>query len=313
MSRAAQVSLKAGLQGVGDPRDVARLHAKAESIGAGFPDFAAPMPMKDAACRAIRRRQPVRGDLGQPEASAAIAKRTSEYNRIPTGDVEHVTVCCGATEAMTRRCSPCRPSDEVIVRALYENYGPDCIPRAPCRAWLFARAGLTIDERAARAFNAKTRAIIVNTPHNPTGKVRAPSPKSPPRSASSTTARVHRRDLRVHLVRSHRAHLDRDAARCSSARSRSAACRRLERDRLAHRRIAPAALTGAIRGARLRPSVPPRRCKRPPPRRSRSGRTISAKLARDYRERRDVVRRAARSRLASAAARAYYVMTVIRA
>jgi aminotransferase len=134
------------------------------------------MPMKDAACRAIQ------ADInqyavtwGSPKLRAAVAKRTSEYNRIPTGADEHVTVCCGATEAMIAALlAVLDPGDEVIIfEPFYENYGPDCILSGAVPRMVRLHApDWSIDERELRAaFNAKTRAIIVNTPHNPTGKV----------------------------------------------------------------------------------------------------------------------------------------------
>ena len=146
------------------------------NLAQGFPDFAAPEAMKEAACRAIR------GDVNQyavtwgaNELRAAIASRTSAYNGIPVDPDRHVTVCCGATEAMIAALlAVLDPGAEVIVfEPFYENYGPDCIlsgavPRCVRLSgprWEFDLADL----RAA--FNARTRAIVVNTPHNPTGKV----------------------------------------------------------------------------------------------------------------------------------------------
>lgn len=146
------------------------------NLAQGFPDFAAPQAMKDAGCRAIQ------ADLNQyavtwgaPRLRAAIARRTEAYNRIRVDPDRMVTVCCGATEAMIASLmGVLDPGDEVIVfEPFYENYGPDCIlsgavPRmVKLRApdWSFDEAEL------ARAFGPRTRAIIVNTPHNPTGKV----------------------------------------------------------------------------------------------------------------------------------------------
>jgi aminotransferase len=86
-----------------------------------------------------------------------------------------ITVCCGVTEAMLSTIlATVDPGDEVIIfEPFYENYGPDCIlsgampvvvPLVP-PDWHFDR------EQLRQAFNKKTRAIIINTPHNPTGKV----------------------------------------------------------------------------------------------------------------------------------------------
>ncbi|WP_145070818.1 aminotransferase class I/II-fold pyridoxal phosphate-dependent enzyme [Engelhardtia mirabilis] len=146
------------------------------NLAQGFPDFAAPAPMKAAASRAIE------ADINQyavtwgaPRLREAIARRTAAYNGIPTDAETDVTVCCGATEAMIAALlATVDPGDEVIVfEPFYENYGPDCVlagaaPRfVSLRApdWSFDPAEL------AAAFGPRTRAIIVNTPHNPTGKV----------------------------------------------------------------------------------------------------------------------------------------------
>src|SRR5207245_3345828 len=82
---------------------------------------------------------------------------------------------CGVTEAMLSTIlALVDPGHEVIIfEPFYENYGPDCIlsgatpvvvPLVP-PDWHFDR------DRLRQAFNARTRAIIINTPHNPTGKV----------------------------------------------------------------------------------------------------------------------------------------------
>ncbi len=146
------------------------------NLAQGFPDFPAPAAMKEAAKRAID------ADInqyavtwGSPRLRAAIAARTSAYNRIATDAGANVTVCCGATESMIAALlAVLDPGDEVIVfEPFYENYGPDCIlsgavprfVRLSPPEWSFDR------EELARAFGPKTRAIIINTPHNPTGKV----------------------------------------------------------------------------------------------------------------------------------------------
>jgi len=146
------------------------------NLAQGFPDFPAPAAMKAAASRAID------ADINQyavtwgaPRLRAAIARRTSDYNRIPTDAELHVTVCCGATECMIATLlAVVDPGDEVVVfEPYYENYGPDCLlsgatprfVRLNAPDWSFDPGEL------AAAFGPETRAIIVNTPHNPTGKV----------------------------------------------------------------------------------------------------------------------------------------------
>lgn len=146
------------------------------NLAQGFPDFPAPDSMKEAAVRAIREDvNQYAVTWGAPALREAIARRTSAYNRVPTDPVQNVTVCCGATEAMIATLlAVLDPGHEVVIfEPFYENYGPDCVlsgatPRfVPLRApdWSFDPKEL------AEAFGPRTRAIIVNTPHNPTGKV----------------------------------------------------------------------------------------------------------------------------------------------
>ncbi|MBI5432967.1 MAG: aminotransferase class I/II-fold pyridoxal phosphate-dependent enzyme [Planctomycetes bacterium] len=149
---------------------------KGINLAQGFPDFAAPQAMKDAGCRAIQ------ADINQyavtwgaPRLRAAIAKRTHAYNGIAVDPERMLTVCCGATEAMIATLmAVLDPGDEVIVfEPFYENYGPDCILSGAVPRMVKLRApDWSFDEQElARAFGPRTRAIIVNTPHNPTGKV----------------------------------------------------------------------------------------------------------------------------------------------
>lgn len=146
------------------------------NLAQGFPDFAAPDAMKEAAVRAIRADvNQYAVTWGSPSLRRAIAKRTTAYNEIPTDPDEHVTVCCGATEAMiSALMAVLDPGDEVIVfEPFYENYGPDCILSDATPRFVSLHPGdwsFDPDELRA-AFNEKTRAVIVNTPHNPTGKV----------------------------------------------------------------------------------------------------------------------------------------------
>jgi L-glutamine---4-(methylsulfanyl)-2-oxobutanoate aminotransferase len=146
------------------------------NLSQGFPDFAAPQAMKDAAAAAIQadinQYAVTWGTKGLRDGIAAKTERFLGY--LPDPETE-ITVCCGATEAMiSTLMAVVNPGDEVIVfEPLYENYGPDCIlcdasPRfVPLRPpdWTYDP-----DELAA-AFGPNTRAIIVNTPNNPTGKV----------------------------------------------------------------------------------------------------------------------------------------------
>ncbi|MDH4379394.1 MAG: aminotransferase class I/II-fold pyridoxal phosphate-dependent enzyme [Vampirovibrionales bacterium] len=159
-------------------REMSRLAAKHEAVNLaqGFPDFPCPTELKEAAKAAIDK------DINQYAITwgatpfrYAIAEKSSRYLGIPINPDTDITVTCGSTEAMAATMlALVDPGDEVIVfEPYYENYGPDAIlagaiPRyvqLKPPTWSFDPAEL------AAAFNEKTRAIIINTPHNPTGKV----------------------------------------------------------------------------------------------------------------------------------------------
>jgi aspartate/methionine/tyrosine aminotransferase len=154
------------------------------NLSQGFPDFPAPAAIKDAACAAIN------ADVNQYAVTwgarplrEAVAREFTRRYGLPIVADQQVTVCCGSTEAMmSTMMAIIDPGDEVVVfEPFYENYGPDAIlsgatPRyvtlheptpstSPGAGWSFDP-----DELAA-AFNEKTKAIIINTPNNPTGKV----------------------------------------------------------------------------------------------------------------------------------------------
>lgn len=147
------------------------------NLAQGFPDFPAPMALKEAACEAIM------ADVNQYAITwgatplrEAIARKAAAFNRIPGVEADrHVTVTCGATEAMMAvMLSVVNPGDEVIVfEPFYENYGPDAIlSQATLRFVPLEGPDGQIDPSKLRAaFSARTRAIVINTPHNPTGKV----------------------------------------------------------------------------------------------------------------------------------------------
>jgi aminotransferase len=146
------------------------------NLAQGFPDFGMPEPMKDAACAAIH------GDInqyaitwGSPALRLAIAEKYRKWYGMEVDPEKEITVCCGATEAMAAVfLALIDPGDEVIVFApFYENYGPDAI-LAGAKPVFVPLEGLDwqLDpDKLRKAFNKKTRAIIVNTPHNPTGRV----------------------------------------------------------------------------------------------------------------------------------------------
>lgn len=159
-------------------RDMTRLALQygAVNLSQGFPDFPAPAEIKSAAKQAID------ADINQYAITwgakrfrDAIARKFARTQGVAVDPEREITVCCGSTEAMmSSMMAIINPGDEVVVfEPFYENYGPDAIlsgatPRfVKLRApdWTFDR-----DELAA-AFGPATKAIILNTPNNPTGKV----------------------------------------------------------------------------------------------------------------------------------------------
>ena len=149
----------------------------AVNLAQGFPDFAAPRVVKEAAKRAIDDdHNQYTITWGTPALRQAIAAYYGRRYRMDVDPEREVTVCCGATEAMIASLlATVNPGEEVIVfEPYYENYGPDTwlcgAERRLVR--LRADAGWSFDPaELRRAFNSRTKAIIVTNPHNPTGKV----------------------------------------------------------------------------------------------------------------------------------------------
>ena len=158
----------------------AMLHG-AINLAQGFPDFSAPGEIKKAAQEAIA------ADVNQYAITwgaktlrNAIARQMNAWQGVPVDPETQVTVCCGSTEAMiSTLLAVCNAGDEVVIfEPYYENYGPDSIlsgakPRfVKLRPPSTADGEWTFDEQELRAaFHKHTKAIIVNTPNNPTGKV----------------------------------------------------------------------------------------------------------------------------------------------
>jgi aminotransferase len=159
-------------------REMTRLAMKhnAVNLSQGFPDFPASEEVKEAA------RQAIADDVNQyaitwgaKDLRDAIARKFERTQGISVDPEREITVCCGSTEAMmSTMMGIINPGDEVVIfEPHYENYGPDAIlsgatPRFVQLTppdWSFDRDELT------RAFGPNTKAIIINTPNNPTGKV----------------------------------------------------------------------------------------------------------------------------------------------
>src|SRR5438105_2867596 len=159
-------------------REMTRIANQHEAINLaqGFPDFPMPEPMKEAACAAIN------GDInqyaitwGSTALRLAIAEKYRRWYGMEVDADREVTVTCGATEAMASVfLALVDPGDEVIVlEPFYENYGPDAILAGASPVFVpLERPSWTLDTaRLRKAFTKRTKAIIVNTPHNPTGRV----------------------------------------------------------------------------------------------------------------------------------------------
>ncbi|MDA2913473.1 aminotransferase class I/II-fold pyridoxal phosphate-dependent enzyme [Acidobacteriia bacterium AH_259_A11_L15] len=151
------------------------------NLAQGFPDFPAPEEVKRAAAAAIA------ADINQyaitwgaKSLREAIARQMARWQGLSVNPETEITVCCGSTEAMiSALLAVTNPGDEIVIfEPFYENYGPDAIlsgarprfvklhpPATPESDWIF-------DEKELRAaFNPRTKAVILNTPNNPTGKV----------------------------------------------------------------------------------------------------------------------------------------------
>jgi aspartate/methionine/tyrosine aminotransferase len=160
-------------------REMNRLavEAGAVSLAQGFPDFACPIELKEAASRAIY------DDVNQYAITwgakalrAAIAAKVQHFHPDWRIDPEtQITVTCGATEAMVATMlGLLNPGDEVVIfEPFYENYGPDAILAGAIPRYVtLHEPDWSIDPDELRAaFTSRTRAVIVNSPHNPTGKV----------------------------------------------------------------------------------------------------------------------------------------------
>jgi aminotransferase len=146
------------------------------NLAQGFPDFAAPEVLKQAAAQAIH------ADINQyaitwgaKSLRDALVAKTARFTGLSYDPETEITVCCGSTECMVSTLlAVVNPGEEVIVfEPFYENYGPDAIlcgatprfVRLREPDWSYDPAELEA------AFSNRTKAIVINTPNNPTGKV----------------------------------------------------------------------------------------------------------------------------------------------
>ncbi len=151
--------------------------AGAVSLAQGFPDFPCPPELKAAAADAVAAdHNQYAITFGSKPLRDAIAAKTARFHPDWAVDAEtEITVVNGATEGMiSAMLGLLDPGDEVIVfEPFYENYGPDAIlTGAVPRYVTLHEPDWSIDPDELRAtVTSRTRAIVVNSPHNPTGKV----------------------------------------------------------------------------------------------------------------------------------------------
>ena len=152
------------------------MHHGAINLAQGFPDFPAPEELKRAAAEAIA------ADINQYSITwgakpfrDAIATKYWRTYRLDFDPEREITVCCGATEGMiASMMAVLDPGDEVVLfEPFYENYGPDTqLCGAEVRyVTLYAPDWQFDPDELRRAFSPRTKAIILNSPNNPTGKV----------------------------------------------------------------------------------------------------------------------------------------------
>jgi aspartate/methionine/tyrosine aminotransferase len=164
-------------------REMTRLALKhnAVNLSQGFPDFAAPAEIKEAA------RQAISDDINQYAITwgakplrDAIVEKFERTQGVRVDPEREITICCGSTEAMmSAMMAVINPGDEIVVfEPFYENYGPDAILSGATPRFVKMRPPAdensfwSYDEKElAAAFGPHTKAIILNTPNNPTGKV----------------------------------------------------------------------------------------------------------------------------------------------
>lgn len=146
------------------------------NLAQGFPDFPAPQLLKDAACRAIQEDvNQYAITWGTPSLRSALARKYRKWYGLAVDPDSEITVTCGATEAMAAvMLAVVDPGEEVIVlEPFYENYGPDAILCDASPVFLaLSPPDFRIDPGRLRSVvTPRTRAIVINTPNNPTGRV----------------------------------------------------------------------------------------------------------------------------------------------
>lgn len=159
-------------------RDMSRVAAehKAINLGQGFPDFDPPKEIMEAAKKAIDDGyNQYAVTWGAPQLRHAISRKLKSFNKIDTHPDQNIVVTCGATEAMMASLlATVDPGDEVVIfEPFYENFGPDAVVSGakPVHVPLHEPEFQPDEELLKKAFHKGTKAVIVNTPGNPTGRI----------------------------------------------------------------------------------------------------------------------------------------------
>ena len=175
------------------------------NLAQGFPDFAAPIELKEAAKRAIDDDyNQYAVTWGTREFRAAIAAKVERYNGIRCDPDTEITVTCGSTEAMIASLlAVVNPGDEIVVfEPFYENYGPDAVISG-------ARPGVRDPAATALHLRSRRAARRVRRAHQGDHRQHATQPQRPrvhARRVGADRRRLpgvrlpgdHRRDLRAH-------------------------------------------------------------------------------------------------------------------
>ena len=183
MSLKSLVSAKAESFAESVIREMSRVSAAhgGLNLAQGFPDFPVDPGIRKAAADAIERGvNQYAITWGSKTLRDALVAKEKRFRGRDLDPEKHLTVTCGSTEGMMAALlAVINPGDEVIVfQPFYENYGPDAVLSGATPRYVKLHPPLNdqddwhFDEaEMAAAFNGTTKAIILNSPHNPTGKV----------------------------------------------------------------------------------------------------------------------------------------------